>query len=41
MINAFGYNRHDYSIGYCAGILVVYIVGCRLFSYLALRYIKV
>ena len=41
MINAFGYNRHDYSIGYCAGILVVYIIGCRLFSYLALRYIKV
>jgi len=41
MINAFGYNLHGYTIGYLAGILCVYIFGCRLFSYLALRFIKV
>jgi len=29
-----------YSIDFCAGILVVYIVGCRLVAYLALRFIK-
>ena len=33
-----GYDQ--YSIGYCAGILVVYIVGCRIVAYLALRFIK-
>ena len=28
----------EYSIGYCVGIGCVYIFGCRLFSFLALRY---
>ena len=36
--NFYGYS--DYSMGYCAGILVVYIVLAKLFSYVALRYIK-
>lgn len=30
----------DYSIGYCFGILIVYIMACRFLSYVALRYIK-
>jgi ATP-binding cassette subfamily G (WHITE) protein 2 len=30
----------EYSIGFCAGILVVYIVGMRIVAYLGLRYIK-
>ena len=29
-----------YTVDYCAGILVVYIVGCRIVAYLALRFIK-
>jgi hypothetical protein len=29
-----------YTVDFCAGILVVYIVGCRIVAYLALRYIK-
>mmetsp|Transcript_14357 Transcript_14357/g.15010 ORF Transcript_14357/g.15010 Transcript_14357/m.15010 type:complete len:631 (-) Transcript_14357:213-2105(-) len=31
----------EYHIDFCAGILVVYIVGFRLLAYLALKYIKV
>ena len=31
----------EYTVGFCAGILIVYIVGCRIFAYLALRFIKV
>ncbi len=34
----FGYDQ--YTISFCGGILVVYIVGCRLGAYLALRFIK-
>ncbi len=34
------YGYDQYSISYCAGILVVYIVGARLAAYLALRFIK-
>ncbi len=30
----------EYSIGFCAGILVVYIVGMRIVAYLGLRFIK-
>jgi hypothetical protein len=41
VIKAFGYDSHGYTIGYLSGILCVYIFGCRLFSYLALRFIKV
>lgn len=33
-----GYDQ--YTVGFCAGILVVYIVGCRIVAYLALRFIK-
>jgi ATP-binding cassette subfamily G (WHITE) protein 2 len=33
-----GYDQ--YSIGFCAGILAVYIVGCRIVAYLGLRFIK-
>jgi ATP-binding cassette subfamily G (WHITE) protein 2 len=33
-----GYDQ--YSIGYNVGILIVYIFGCRLFGYLALRFFK-
>jgi ATP-binding cassette subfamily G (WHITE) protein 2 len=31
----------EFTIGECAGILIVYVVGCRLIAYLALRFIKV
>eukprot|EP01031_Cornospumella_fuschlensis_P031589 gene31589-38177_t len=31
----------DYSVGYCVGILFVFIVGFRLLAYLGLRYIKI
>lgn len=34
-----GYDQ--YSIGFCAGMLLLYIFICRLFGYLALRFIKV
>ena len=34
----FGYDR--YTISYCAGCMVAYIIICRLASYLALRFIK-
>eukprot|EP01035_Chromulina_nebulosa_P021369 gene21369-27686_t len=34
-----GYDQ--YTIGFCAGILAVYIVGCRIIGYLGLRFIKV
>lgn len=30
----------NYSIGFNVGILIVYIFGCRLFAYLALRFLK-
>ena len=30
----------EYTIGFCAGILVVFIVGSRLLAYVALRYIR-
>ena len=33
-----GYDQ--YTIGFCVGILIVYIFGCRFFAYLALRFIK-
>ena len=33
-----GYDR--YTVGYCAGCMIVYIAVCRLTSYLALRFIK-
>ena len=33
-----GYDR--YTIGYCAGCMIVYIAVCRITSYLALRFIK-
>ncbi len=36
---AFGYDQ--YSIGFCIGILIVLIVGCRLLAYAGLRFIKV
>jgi len=39
-INAF-YGYDAYTVGYCAGILLVYIIGCKFFSYLGLRYIKI
>lgn len=38
IIVASGYD--SYTIGYCAGILVVFIVGCRLLAYASLRFIK-
>ena len=38
-INTF-YGYADYTMHYCAGILLVYIFGCKIFSYLALRFIK-
>ena len=34
----FGYER--YTIGYCAGCMIVYIAVCRISSYLALRFLK-
>ena len=37
-MESLGYDQ--YTIGFCGGILVVYIVGCRLVAYLALRFIK-
>mmetsp|Transcript_1941 Transcript_1941/g.2026 ORF Transcript_1941/g.2026 Transcript_1941/m.2026 type:complete len:693 (-) Transcript_1941:52-2130(-) len=33
-----GYDQ--YTMGFCAGILIVYIVGCRIVGYVALRYLK-
>lgn len=30
----------DYTVGYCIGILFVYIIGNRILAYLALRYLK-
>jgi ATP-binding cassette, subfamily G (WHITE), member 2 len=30
----------EYSMGFCAGILIVYIIGTRLVAFLALRFIK-
>ena len=39
-LNAYyGYSR--YTMEFCGGILVVYIVVCRIIAYLGLRYIKV
>jgi len=35
------YGYDEYTIGYCAGLLVVFIVGCRVVAYLGLRFIKV
>ena len=34
----YGYDR--YTIGYCAGCMIVYIAVCRTTSYLALRFLK-
>lgn len=34
----FGYDR--YTVGYCAGCMIVYIAVCRITSYLALRFLK-
>lgn len=33
-----GYDQ--YNIGMCAGILVLYIVGCRFIAYLGLRFVR-
>lgn len=30
----------EFTIGECAGILIVYVVGCRIIAYLGLRFIK-
>ena len=30
----------DYTIGFCAGILVLFVFGCKIISYLGLRFIK-
>ncbi|RYY86090.1 hypothetical protein EON63_06355 [archaeon] len=30
----------DYTVGYCIGILLIFIVGCRAIAYLALRFNK-
>jgi ATP-binding cassette, subfamily G (WHITE), member 2 len=30
----------EYTVGFCAGIMIVYIIGTRLVAFLALRYIK-
>ena len=38
-INKF-YGYNDYTIGFCAGILIVFIFGSKFFSYLGLRFIK-
>lgn len=38
IIEAFGYDQ--YSIGFLAGILSVFIVGCRVVAFLGLKYIK-
>jgi len=38
-IDAF-YGYSDYTVGYCAGILVAFIVVCKVLSYLGLRFIK-
>ena len=35
------YGYSQYTIKFCVGMLAVYIVVCRIISYLALRYIKV
>jgi hypothetical protein len=35
----YGYDR--YTIDFCGGILVAYIVICRLLAYLGLRFIKI
>lgn len=35
------YGYDQYTIQFCAGIMVVYIVVCRLIAYLSLRFIKV
>lgn len=39
IMEAFGYDK--YTVEYCAGILIVLIVGFRLLAYLGLRFIKV
>ena len=30
----------EYTIGFCAGILVLYIFGCRAIAYLALKFLR-
>lgn len=35
------YGYDQFTIAYCAGMLIIYIVGCRLFAYLGLRFIKI
>jgi ATP-binding cassette subfamily G (WHITE) protein 2 len=35
----YGYNR--YTIDFCFGLLIAYVIICRVIAYLALRYIKV
>lgn len=30
----------EYTVGFCAGILVLYIVFCRVVAFLGVRYIK-
>jgi hypothetical protein len=39
IIEANDYN--EFTIGECAGILIVYVIGCRIIAYVALRFIKV
>jgi ATP-binding cassette subfamily G (WHITE) protein 2 len=34
-----GYDH--YTIGYCAGVLVLYIFGCRAIAYLALKFVRI
>ena len=38
LIVKFGFD--SYGIGMCAGILVLYIVFCRVVAYLGIRYLK-
>ena len=38
IMQARGYDQ--YSMGFCAGMLVVYVVVCRFIAYVALRYFK-
>lgn len=38
IIDQYGYD--EYTISFCIGILIVFIVGCRLLAYLGLRFLK-
>jgi len=30
----------EYTMGFCAGVLVLYIFGCRIIAYLGLKFIR-